>query len=231
MIRGGVRIEDDGTEVRDNLFIGDFDFVFVGAPFRARLNNEPVRDTVITDNSFAEAGAAEFRTKLALIPEEHVDTQVSNNFRACQRDDGTYARHGETSSENALENCGAERTACDDGQWQTSRVEDGCEPPEPGTDTDASNELDAQDLGVDSAMDSTTLPGGDVGVSDADAGPLFGDNSALDVGMPTGTSSGGGVGRDTTGGCAMETNLGHGNSAPSLLFLLLLLCLGVRRLD
>ena len=80
-------------------------------------------------------------------------------------------------------------------------------------------------------MDSTTLPGGDVGVSDADAGPLVGDNSALDVGMPTGTSSGGGVGRDTTGGCAMETNLGHGNSAPSLLFLLLLLCLGVRRLD
>ncbi|MGB0646122.1 MAG: right-handed parallel beta-helix repeat-containing protein [Bradymonadia bacterium] len=231
IIRGGVRIEDDGTEVRDNLFIGDFDFIFVGAPFRARLNNEPVRDTVITDNSFAEAGAAEFRTKLALIPEEHVDTQVSNNFRACQRDDGTYARHGETSSENALENCGDERTACNDGQWQTSRVEDGCEPPEPGTDTDASNMIDAQDLGVDSAMDSTTLLGADVGVSDADAGPSVGDNSALDVGMLTGTSSGGGVGRDTTGGCAMEPNLGRDNGARSLLFFLLLFCLGARRVD
>ena len=104
------------------------------------------------------------------------------------------------------------------------------EPPEPGTDTDASNELDAQDLGVDSAMDSTTLPGGDVGVSDADAGPLVGDNSALDVGMPTGTSSEAALAIYHRG-CAMETNLGHGNSAPSLLFLLLLLCLGVRRLD
>jgi hypothetical protein len=39
--RGGVRVEDDRARVVGNLFLGDFDYVFVGAPFRARLAAEP----------------------------------------------------------------------------------------------------------------------------------------------------------------------------------------------
>ena len=54
--RGGIRVEDDETEITGNLFIGDFDYIFVGAPFRARLDNHPVLDTLIRNNSYYAPG-------------------------------------------------------------------------------------------------------------------------------------------------------------------------------
>ena len=58
--RGGIRLKTMGLVV-DNLFIGDFDYVFVGAPFRARLADQPVDSTVIVNNptSSSEASFAE----------------------------------------------------------------------------------------------------------------------------------------------------------------------------
>ena len=92
--RGGIRVEDDGTEITDNLFIGDFDYIFVGAPFRARLANQPVANTIIRDNSFQSEEATTFEGRLALIPDEHDGTVLENNFRACALGNGALLRHG-----------------------------------------------------------------------------------------------------------------------------------------
>ena len=114
--RGGIRIEDDGTRVVDNLFIGDFDYVFVGAPFRARLADQPVDSTVIVNNSYHSSSEASFAERLALIPDEHTNTQLRDNARACIDAAGQHIRHGR---ERDLERMGPceEVERCTDGRW------------------------------------------------------------------------------------------------------------------
>ena len=80
--RGGIRVEDDETEITGNLFIGDFDYIFVGAPFRARLDNHPVLDTLIRNNSYYAPGNTSFASLLALIPDEHSGTVLEDNHQS-----------------------------------------------------------------------------------------------------------------------------------------------------
>ncbi len=91
----GVRIEDDRTRVTGNLFVGDFDFLFLGAPFRARLLGQPVRGTIIRGNHFLSPRAQPFTALAALVPGEHAETVVEDNHRACLGQDGFLLLHGQ----------------------------------------------------------------------------------------------------------------------------------------
>ena len=92
--RGGIRVEDDETEITGNLFIGEFDYIFVGAPFRARLDNHPVLDTLIRDNSYYAPGNTS-ALLLALIPDEHSGTILEDNLRL-PNELGEFLHHGIT---------------------------------------------------------------------------------------------------------------------------------------
>ena len=122
--RGGIRVEDDETEITGNLFIGDFDYIFVGAPFRARLDNHPVLDTLILDNSYFAPGSSSFTSQLALIPDEHTGTILNNNLRACQTDTGAFLRHGhylDASAQSPLgEDCIDGSLQCLDGNLESA---------------------------------------------------------------------------------------------------------------
>jgi len=91
----GIRIEDDHNQVIGNLFIGDFDFLFLGAPFRANLLGEPVRGTTIRDNCYLGPEDGSFADLAALVPGEHTDTVIESNHRACVAPDGEVLRHGQ----------------------------------------------------------------------------------------------------------------------------------------
>ena len=116
IVRGGIRVEDDGTRVEDNLFIGEFDYVFVGAPFRARLAGQPIDRTVIARNSYHSSDGALFSERLALIPDEHTNTQLRDNTRACADAGGQYVRHGLERDVGRTGRC-EERERCTDGRW------------------------------------------------------------------------------------------------------------------
>ncbi len=77
----GVRVEDDRAEITGNSFVGDFDYVFVGTPFRSRYLGRPVQDALIRDNCFSGAPAArpKFEDNIALVPGEHAGTTLSGN--------------------------------------------------------------------------------------------------------------------------------------------------------
>ncbi len=128
--RGGVRVEDDDAEIVGNLFIGEFDYVFVGAPFRARLANQPVLNTLISRNSFAGTRDMLFTARLALIPDEHEGTIIEDNFRACPSEDGRYARHGqpwEPSTDISTDlHCQEPIVDCVDGTWMQRPLDPDC---------------------------------------------------------------------------------------------------------
>jgi len=126
---GGIRIEDDDTEVRGNLFIGDFDYVFVGAPFRARLAGQPVLNTILHNNSFLSDSAERFEDRLALIPDEHLNTSLEANYRACLSPSGEPLRHGALLSADSAEptgGCEPSAWRCEDGALLPEGLEEGC---------------------------------------------------------------------------------------------------------
>ncbi|PVB62916.1 right-handed parallel beta-helix repeat-containing protein [Labrenzia sp. 011] len=56
-LKTGIRIEDDGNAVKDNLFLGDFEYLYLGSPFRAALLDHPVTGTqVIGNRNLSPAG-------------------------------------------------------------------------------------------------------------------------------------------------------------------------------
>jgi hypothetical protein len=184
--RGGVRVEDDRARVAGNLFVGDFDYVFVGAPFRARLAGQPVQGTQIVDNSFAAAGgpAATFADRLALIPDEHTATTVARNHRACSFDGG-WLRHGATTTAVTPTTCTTARR-CDDGVLA----------PLTASECDDDDVADAGPDAVDGGADAGPGGGADVGPdSGADAGPGGGEDAGpgggADAGVSPGTVDGG----------------------------------------
>jgi len=93
--KAGIRIEDDQTTVTGNLFLGDFEYIYLGSPFRANLINKPVDGTSITDNSFASPASQTFDAQLALVPNEHTGTTLKNNLRACYLSPGQWAHSGD----------------------------------------------------------------------------------------------------------------------------------------
>ncbi|MBW2528052.1 MAG: right-handed parallel beta-helix repeat-containing protein [Deltaproteobacteria bacterium] len=201
--RGGIRIEDDSTTVTGNLFLGDFDYVFVGAPFRARLDGHPVLDTVIADNSFANPVATLFADHLALIPDEHLGTQLSNNLRACASPWGGWLRHGEQilayrPDGAAPGGCAEQVRTCNDGVLDGDYTDEECVPAPP--------EEQEPDAGVETADAGEEPDGG------TSAEPEVPTTDA-----PTGT---------TAGGCRAADHPGGRGSAASLVLAALLL--GIR---
>ena len=190
--RGGIRVEDDETEITGNLFIGEFDYIFVGAPFRARLDNHPVLDTLIRDNSYYAPGNASFASLLALIPDEHSGTVLEDNLRACQMNSGEFLHHGHyqatSSTTPPSEECVEGSLRCIDG----TLVPGQCPDPDDEIDIDESSEGDsssdatgsidgtetddtsAQDAGSEPddapTADETDQPGSTENADDADSG-------------------------------------------------------------
>ncbi|MEE2643614.1 MAG: right-handed parallel beta-helix repeat-containing protein [Myxococcota bacterium] len=151
--RGGIRIEDDDTVIRENLFIGDFDYIFVGAPFRARLDGHPVMRTEIAQNSYHSPSGADFEARLALIPDEHEETALIENERACLSENIVWVRAGSESQAESEDGACVTTHRCRDGQWQTSRAGD-CE-------------QEVEDLGAALEADRAMGEGADAGHADA----------------------------------------------------------------
>ena len=215
---GAVRVEDDEARVTGNFFLGDFDYVFVGAPFRAKLDSHPVLDTVISDNSFSSPVAQVFGEHLALIPEEHEGTVLSNNYRACQTPWGTWLHHGASvvayvSDATAPGGCSEEVRTCSDGALGGSYADEVCDPA-PWVD----GGVDAQDAGaaedgggapVDAGANLLEEAGHDAsgsseGGNDGTPGAEPGGSHAPDATQPS-TSSDGGcrVGHEAAGSWPM----------------------------
>jgi len=72
----GIRIEDDGNVVKDNLFIGDFEYLYLGSPFRASLLNRPVLDTEIAGNRNISPTGRTFLENSFLAEGEHSGTVI-----------------------------------------------------------------------------------------------------------------------------------------------------------
>lgn len=163
--RGGIRVEDDETEVTRNLFVGDYDYIFVGAPFRARLAMQPVTDTNIADNSYHSPQGTNFRGRLALIPDEHRGTILRDNYRACDDTNGNYIRHDDTitvpAPPNAPAGCPNYVRVCRDGTLASPVPHPDCamSPPDAGTSVDA--QPDAAEPNDAMALDASDTVGHD----------------------------------------------------------------------
>lgn len=81
-LKTGIRIEDDGNVVADNLFIGDFEYLYLGSPFRARYLDRPLRDTAIEGNLAVSPSGKGFLENSFLAEGEHVGTMLSQNGSA-----------------------------------------------------------------------------------------------------------------------------------------------------
>ncbi|MEE2902452.1 MAG: right-handed parallel beta-helix repeat-containing protein [Myxococcota bacterium] len=204
--RGGIRVEDDETEVTGNLFIGDFDYIFVGAPFRARLENKPILDTNISNNSFHSPQGETFPNRLALIPDEHLRTILLDNYRACDDGNGGYMRHGVHIDvpvpANASSNCTNFIRICNDGTLGNPVPPPGCGMSNPDAGTSSPDAGITMDAGTPNMEE---LDGGaeDASVEPADAGvaPTTTDansSAMMDSGLMSSTADAG-VGSSTEG--------------------------------
>ena len=222
--RGGIRIEDDGTRVADNLFIGDFDYVFIGAPFRARLAGQPVDNTAITNNSYHSPNGVNFSERLALIPDEHTNTVLRDNVRACVDARGQYVRHGVEREVERMTRC-AVSERCTDGRWV--QVEDtDCNPH-----SDADGGVAADDM-MTRMMDM--LPGGETFVDASVENPSQRDADTVlsDVGATTradGSSQSSSVGSPAAARSAGCSNYMSGASTNPMAYLLFLTVIWIRR--
>ena len=120
---GGIRVEDDETEITENLFVGDFDYIFLGAPFRALLNDSPVMNTLIRGNAYVRdsLGADELDTSftdyLALMPDEHEGTMIADNHQACLLNSEQVILHGELTPSSPDHPCGEITLQCAEGSF------------------------------------------------------------------------------------------------------------------
>ena len=176
--QGGIRVEDDGTEIRGNLFLGDFDYIFVGAPFRARLANQPVRGTSITENSFYLPPVTEFTSQLALIPDEHVETTLVDNYRACPLSGEEFAIHGDRREVENSDECIREGSECVDGAWVPYST-NGCEPDEVPSDMGL-NDTDLAGYDPTEPDQTQAMTGYDQGLVDTEAGTEVGGGYTFD---------------------------------------------------
>jgi len=86
----GVRIEDDDTTIERNVFLGAYDHIYLGTPFRARYLDRPVARTRIAHNLFNAPDATRFDDHLFTVPGEHRDTVIADNALACRAEDGAW---------------------------------------------------------------------------------------------------------------------------------------------
>ncbi|WP_298959243.1 right-handed parallel beta-helix repeat-containing protein [uncultured Roseibium sp.] len=75
-LQTGIRIEDDGNVVEDNFFVGDFEYLYLGSPFRAKYLNRPVVGTVIENNRNYSPSGRDFIQNSFLAKGEHNQTVI-----------------------------------------------------------------------------------------------------------------------------------------------------------
>ncbi|MEM5584473.1 right-handed parallel beta-helix repeat-containing protein [Roseibium sp. AS2] len=75
-LKTGIRIEDDGNTVRDNLFIGDFEYLYLGSPFRAALLDRPLTGTEIIGNRNVSHAGRTFLQNSFIAEGEHSGTVI-----------------------------------------------------------------------------------------------------------------------------------------------------------
>ena len=237
IIRGGVRVEDDGTEIVGNLFVGNFDYIFVGAPFRARLAGQPILNTVITDNSYGDTSESMFQSHLALIPDEHQGTVLEDNFRACPNESGGFIRHGafDILESETPDPCDSRQRICENGYWVQPTLADECEPVAL---EDASMESDSQpDVGTDDEFDAglsdDTQPNDSTDATTSNEGSMLDQaqqDAELESMMTRGTDVSGSDGAPSmsSNGCRSSTSMSLGLDMYGLFILLLIL--GRRRM-
>ncbi|WP_454609415.1 right-handed parallel beta-helix repeat-containing protein [Labrenzia sp. MBR-25] len=75
----GIRIEDDGNTVRNNLFLGDFEYLYLGSPFRAKMLNRPIERTVIEGNENVSRSGRSFLQNSFLADGEHTETVIDQS--------------------------------------------------------------------------------------------------------------------------------------------------------
>ncbi len=156
MYKAGIRIEDDGTKVRKNLFVGGFEYIYLGSPFRAVLLNKPVDRTSIIDNSHTAPLPQTFADQLALVPGEHSNTTLKNNLRACKLFDGSLIHNGQSATlpgSAADASAGKQRFLCRDGALVCQGT--GCPVPDAG----AKGRDAARKAGVAEASGCRLAPG------------------------------------------------------------------------
>lgn len=81
-LKTGIRIEDDGNAVLNNLFIGDFEYLYLGSPFRARYLDRPIKDTVIEGNLVVSPTGKGFLENSFIAEGEHIGTSLGENGSA-----------------------------------------------------------------------------------------------------------------------------------------------------
>lgn len=72
----GIRIEDDGNAVIGNRFIGDFEYLYLGSPFRTKFLERPIKDTVIANNRAYSPSGRSFLENSFLAEGEHTGTVI-----------------------------------------------------------------------------------------------------------------------------------------------------------
>lgn len=97
----GVRIEDDDTTVERNVFLGAYDHIYLGTPFRARYLDQPVARTRITHNLFKAPDATRYDAHLFTVPGEHRDTIIRENALACRAENGAWQACPEPDTEKS----------------------------------------------------------------------------------------------------------------------------------
>ena len=149
---GGIRVEDDDTEITGNLFVGDYDYIFLGAPFRARLDDHPVMNTLIRDNAYLTAQPSAFIDNLALMPEEHINTTLEENDPACLNEDGQVMWPNEIIELTGEAPCGDEIWSCVEGTLVRRASDSDCHDLAPPSELDFGPD---QSVSQDALLDST----------------------------------------------------------------------------
>jgi len=78
-LKTGIRIEDDGNKVIGNRFLGDFEYLYLGSPFRAQQLDRPIKGTVIEGNKGWSPAERGFLENTFLAEGEHVNTVLRQN--------------------------------------------------------------------------------------------------------------------------------------------------------
>ena len=90
-VKTGIRIEDDHNTVEANRFIGDFEYIYLGSPFRSRVLNRPIEGTVIRDNMHVSPSGNSFLQNSFLAEGEHEGTILRQEGSSVLQQDNPQA--------------------------------------------------------------------------------------------------------------------------------------------
>lgn len=82
-LKTGVRIEDDQSIIQENVFVGDFEYLYLGSAFRSQILGRPVNGTRIVGNSYLSKRRNAFERNSTFIEGEHTNTSYVPGGLAC----------------------------------------------------------------------------------------------------------------------------------------------------